>query len=72
MPTPIVDSFLDELERLWPLSTRAIRAIREHNAYLEDQGYADVILACLDDSVTEESEHAADGVIWDGGELEAD
>jgi hypothetical protein len=74
LPTSAIEKFLDELERLWPLSTRAIRAIREHNAYLEDQGYADVILECLDEGrgVTEERSDA-DGIVWDdGGNLEAD
>jgi hypothetical protein len=71
--TSIVDAFLDELEVYWPLSTRALRALRQHNEYLEDQGYADIILENLDEALKQEQdEDAGDGIVWDGGDLETD
>jgi hypothetical protein len=52
------------MERLWPGSTRALRALRMHNEYLEDQGYADIILENLE-TANEETNDIGDGIIWD-------
>jgi hypothetical protein len=52
------------MERLWPGSTRAVRAVRAHNAYLEDQGYADIILENLEKK-REGEDDIGDGIIWD-------
>jgi hypothetical protein len=62
LPT-LVDKFLAALETHWPGSTKALRALRAHNEYLEDQGYADIILENLD--VSEEKDDIGDGIIWD-------
>ena len=73
MPT-FVDDFLKEIETLWPGSTKTLQAIREHNGYLEDQGYADIILENLDEHLKAEEKNVGDGIIWDsdGNNLEAD
>jgi hypothetical protein len=52
----IVDAFLRKLEAIWPSSIKPIQAIREHNEYLEDQGYADIILENLDENLKKEEE----------------
>jgi hypothetical protein len=74
---PIVVGFLKRLEALWPGSTKTIQVIRDHNDYLEDQGYTDIILENLDDNQRREDGDVGDGIIWDpdpGGEqhLETD
>jgi hypothetical protein len=50
---------------------RARAAIREHTEYLEDQGYADIILGHLDENLTG-TEDVGTGAVWDPGEMEAD
>jgi hypothetical protein len=50
------------------------QALREHNEYLEDQGYADIILENLDENLKAEEKNVRDGIIWDsdGNNLETD
>ena len=69
MPTTI-EKFLDELDRLWPGSTKTIRVLRAHNEYLEDQGHSDIILENLEAS--EKEENVGDGTIWDDGVTRAE
>jgi hypothetical protein len=69
LPT-LVDKFLDALDANWPGSTKALRALRAHNEYLEDQGYADIILRTLDEG---EKNDIGDGIIWDSdSDMETD
>jgi hypothetical protein len=65
----LIDGFLKKIEATWPGSTKTIQAIREHNEYLEDQGYTDIILENLDENLKkEEEENVGDGIVWDSAE----
>jgi hypothetical protein len=70
-----VNDFLARLEALWPTSIKTLQALREHNEYLEDQGYADIILENLDENLKAEEKNVGDGITWDDsdtGNLETD